>query len=110
MSIEERLIAAEERLTIVEGRLEKIKPIVKRQTKTLRDLRAVAICASFIATLGILSLDGIRYSKSDGWSLGMGSIKIEAIGVGLVLVSLLVDQDTGQAKIVDKAIQRILGK
>lgn len=103
-------MSIEERLTAVEARLDTIKPIVKRQTKTLRDLRAVAICASFVATLGVLSLDGIRYSKAEGWSLDMGSIKVEAIGVGLVMVSLLVDQDTGQAKIVDKAIQRILGK
>ena len=73
-------------------------------------MRAVIIGFAFLGTVGALSLNGAKYSKTEGWSVDLGKIKIEAIGIGLVMASLVVDQDTGQAKIIDKAIERILGK
>ena len=100
----------EERFAAIEARLDKIEPIVKGRGKTLRNMRAAIIGFAFLGTVGVLSLNGAKYSKSEGFSVDLGKVKVEAIVLGLVMASLVVDQDTGQAKIIDKAIARILGK
>ena len=98
------LYTIEERLDWLEGQAAKIKPVVKVNTRRLRNLRAGFILLSFLVTLFVLEVEKVEWSKEGRFSARFRDISIEAIAAGLVAASLVAGEDIG--KIADRFLRK----